>query len=122
MPTDSATRWLRQQPLAFQLAGVEQVWQERADRLILVTDQLWAVGKFQHALDEVVKFAESAAETYERLSKSTDFSRFARARIRSIALGAIDHTAVVSAISVGALDGIDARPLFSACRRLGVEI
>lgn len=119
MPTDSEIRWLRQQPLAFQLAGVEQVWQERADQMTLIADQLWAVGKTQQALDGVVKFASSAATAYEGLGGATDFSRFARQRIRDIAANAAMATAVVSHIHRGDDDGLDTEPLLSVLKRLG---
>lgn len=119
MPTGSEIRWLRQQPLAVQLAAVEKEWQERADSMTLIADQLWSVGKTQQALDEVVAFAEAAAKSYEGLVRRTDFSRFGKERLRDIAGNAIHRTAIVREVVVDGGDGLETEMLVRVCERLG---
>ena len=119
MPTEGEIRWLKSQPLAVQLAAVEKVWQERADYMVLVADQLWAVGKYEKALGEVVAFAESAAKSYEGLVRPTDFSRFGKERLRDIAGNAICRTAIVREVVIDGGDGLDTETLVRVCERLG---
>ncbi len=102
-----------------QLCAVEKVWQERADRVVLVSDQLWAFGKTQRALDEVVAFAASAATVVENLRTSTTFAAFARDRVRGIAGNAAISTAVVSHIYCGWDDGLETEALLNVLERLG---
>jgi hypothetical protein len=104
------------------LAGVERVWRERADAMLVVSDQMWAVGKAQEALNEVVRFAELAAHAYERVGRTTDFGRFATARIQDIAGNAVLTTAVVSHISAGVGEDMDVMALLRVCQRLGVNL
>ena len=115
-------RWLSGQPLQVKLAAVEKVWQTRADEMLLVADQLWAVGKNQEALDLVVMFASRATSAYERVGKSSDFARFASDRVRAIASNAILRTAVVSQVAAGVVGGLDIAALMQVSERLGVSI
>jgi len=120
--TSAQIRWLNSQPLQIQLAAVEKVWQGRADKMVLIADQLSAVGKSHQAMDVVVDFADRAACSCERVNKDSEFGSFARERIRRIAGNAIVKTAVVSHVATGATNGLDTEALIQVCDRLGVSI
>jgi len=120
--TSAQIRWLISQPLQVQLAAVEKVWQARADEMILIADQLSAVGKSQEALDTVLEFAERAAHVCERVNKTSEFGSFAGARVRVIASSGMVKTAVASDIAAGAADGLDIDALVKVSARLGVSL
>ena len=122
MTTSARMFWLAAQPFPMKMAAVEQVWQARADRMILIADQLWAAGRNQEALGLVVMFASRAASAYERVGKSSDFARFASDRVRGIASNAILRTAVVSQVAAGVVGGLDIAALMQVSERLGVSI
>lgn len=122
MVTKAQVRWLERQPLLVKLAGVEKVWQSRADQMVIVADQLWGAGREQEALDTVVAFAANAADVYEHIGEKTDFSRFGRERIRCIAENAILTTVVVSHVVAGYEETLNPEPLMLVCERLGVVL
>lgn len=122
MVTKAQVRWLEQQPLSVKLSAVEKVWQQRADRIVFVADQLWGADREQDALDTVVEFAESAAGVYESIGEQTDFGRFGRQRIRCIAENTILTTAVVPHIVAGLGEGLDTESLTRVCERLGIVV
>ena len=122
MRTSAQMRWLVAQPLPVKLAAVEKVWQSRADRMILVADQLSAVGKSQEALDTVLEFAERAAHVCERVNKTSEFGSFAGARVRAIASNAILRTAVVSHVAAGAAEELDTDALIQVSVCLGISV
>jgi len=90
--------------------------------MVVLADQLSAVGKNQQALDAVVEFTERAACSYERVNKDSEFGSFARERIRRIAGNAVVKTAVVPNVASGAAGGLDIAALKQVCDRLGVSI
>lgn len=123
MLTDSQVRWVRHQPLAVQLAAVEAVWHGRAEAMVIESDRLWSVGREHDALDEVVRFAEDAADICGRLGGRSEFSRFARSRIVEVAGGAVMQAAVMHYLCMqGHSDHRGFEVLRKACAALGLRL